>query len=89
MSTQKAARDAAASCLGKAPFDTWREAKQVLRHIVDRGDHNPLPGHKLAVYQCRHCHKMHIGSGEQKKRAVPLTPPPKPFGNLENEASLS
>jgi hypothetical protein len=81
MSTQKAARDAAASCLGKTPFDTWGEAKKVLRHIVARGEVDPLPGHKLAVYQCRHCHKMHIGN-ERKRRAVPLTPPPQTLWQL-------
>ena len=67
MSTQKAARMAAAACLGKTRFDTWGEAKRVLKHLLYRDKREVGHDMVLGVYQCRHCHKMHIGNQPKKR----------------------
>jgi hypothetical protein len=59
----------AASCSGKFPFPTHKEAQNKLRYV------KPEPGGKLHVYKCKFCKMFHAGRTEVFKRPkVPYLP---------------
>lgn len=48
-------------CIGKAQYDTWKEAKAIMDTLP------PRDGVMLNVYRCRLCGEFHVGNSRFRK----------------------
>lgn len=50
------------SFTGKAQYDSYKEAKDVIEELRVKGLLTDSRGYEHTVWQCRHCNWFHVGS---------------------------